>query len=72
MKAKTPEYTRRAIKKYNSKFDKVYVRLPSGYSDTIRENIGLSGNAYINKLVHDDLISRGLLEKDGRTETEKE
>ena len=40
MKKKTPEYIRKAVKKYNQKFDKIMVRLPAGYADIIREKIG--------------------------------
>ena len=61
MKKKTPEYIRKAVKKYNQKFDKIMVRLPAGYADIIREKIGSSGNAYINNLVYDDFKRRGLL-----------
>lgn len=62
MKRKTPEYIRKAIKRYNDKFDKIMVRLPAGYADIIRKNTGLSCNAYINRLVSDDLMERGFLE----------
>lgn len=70
MKKKTPEYIRKAVKKYNDKFDKIMVRLPAGYADIIREQIGISGNAYINKLVYDDLNRRGLLDDPGRDPAE--
>lgn len=58
---KTPNYTKRAVKKYDSKFDKVLVRLPYGTADKIRSELGTSCNAYINQLVMDDLKRKGLL-----------
>ena len=57
---KVPEYTKRAVKKYDAKFDKVLVRLPHGIADKIRSELGISCNAYINQLVMEDLKSRGL------------
>lgn len=66
-KNKTPDYTRRAIEKYNEKFYKVLVRVPIEYQDKIK-SIGLSGNAYINDLIKDDLIKRGMIEEDTKTD----
>lgn len=51
----TPEYTKRAINKYNSKFDRIQVNLPKGTKEKIKELTGLSGNAYISNLVMADL-----------------
>lgn len=59
---KVPEYTKRAVKKYDSKFDKVLVRLPYGTAEIIRSEIGISCNAYINQLVMKDLKKRKLVE----------
>ena len=58
---KTPIYTKRAVKKYDSKFDKVLVRLPYGIADKIRSETGISCNAYINQLVMEDLKKRKLM-----------
>lgn len=52
---KTPEYTKNAINKYNSKFDRIAVNLPIGTKDRIKELTGKSCNAYISALVLADL-----------------
>lgn len=61
MTNKTPEYTRKAIEKYNSKFDRFTVNIPKGYKEIIRSKIGMTCGAYINMLVVEDLTRRGLL-----------
>lgn len=61
---KVPEYTKKAVKKYDSKFDKVLLRLPYGVADLIRKELKISCNAYITELVLSDLKSRGLYNKD--------
>ena len=50
-KNKTPEYTKKAIKKYNEKFDRVAVNLPKGTKDKIKELTGISCNKFISELV---------------------
>ena len=52
---KTPEYTKKAINNYNSKFDRIAVNLPIGTKDKIKELTGKSCNAYISALVLADL-----------------
>ena len=47
----TPEYTKKAINKYNSKFDRIAVNLPIGTKERIKEITGKSCNAYISELV---------------------
>ena len=47
----TPEYTKKAINKYNSKFDRIAVNLPIGTKGRIKELTGKSCNAYISELV---------------------
>lgn len=54
----TPDYTRKAIDKYNSKFDRFTVNLPKGYKEIIKEKIGLSCSAYINELIEQDFKKR--------------
>lgn len=54
-----PDYTKRAIAKYNSKFDAVSVKLPKGTAERIRQETGQSVNAFINKLVADALGDAG-------------
>ena len=41
-------------------YDRVSVTLPKGHKNIITAN-GESVNGYINRLVHDDLLSRGLI-----------
>ena len=50
-----PEYTKRAINKYNSKWDRIAINLPIGYKDKIRGITGKSCNAYISELVIKDI-----------------
>lgn len=59
--AKVPDYTKRAIDKYHAKFDRLTVSLPKEYKPIIADSIGLSVNQYVNQLIQDDLIKRGLL-----------
>ena len=51
----TPEYTKKAINKYNSKFDRIAVNLPIGTKERIKELTGKSCNSYISDLVLADL-----------------
>lgn len=54
--AETPEYTKRAIKNYNNKFDRVAVNLPKGSKEKIKQLTGgQSCNAFINVLVREKL-----------------
>ena len=54
-KPKTPDYTRRAIKAYDSKYDKIAIRLPKGTADEIRTRTGKSLNQYFIDLYTEDL-----------------
>lgn len=58
----TPEYTKRAIRNYNNKFDRVAVNLPKGSKDRIKELTSKSCNVF--------LVELALKELD-RLETEK-
>ena len=49
------EYTKKAINKYNSKFDRIAVNLPIGTKERIKELTGKSCNAYISELVLGEL-----------------
>ena len=64
--AKTPSYTRDAIKRYESKFDRKAVNLPKGTSERIKQLTGKSCNAYIVGLVMADL--ERLEEEAGKSE----
>lgn len=61
----TPEYTKKAINKYNSKFDRIAVNLPIGTKGRIKELTGKSCNAYISELV---LAELERLERDKTSE----
>lgn len=54
-KSITPEYTKKAIQKYNDKFDRVAVNLPKGTKEKIKQLTGMSCNKYISGLVLRDL-----------------
>ena len=43
----TPEYTKRAIKNYNAKFDRIAVNLPIGTKERIKEMTGTSYTEYL-------------------------
>ena len=47
----TAEYTKKAINKYNAKFDRVAVNLPKGTKERIKAAGGKSANDFINKVV---------------------
>ena len=52
---KTPNYTKNAVNKYNSKFDRIAVNLPKGTKEEIRQLTGKSCNAFISSLVISEL-----------------
>ena len=51
----TPDYTKKAIKNYNNKFDRIQALIPKGYKELIKEKTGLSINQYINNLIEEDI-----------------
>lgn len=51
----TPEYTKRAIRNYNNKFDRVPVNLPKGTKDRIKELTGKSCNMFLTELATKEL-----------------
>lgn len=53
--SKTPEYTKKATKKYISKFDVCQVRVKKGTFDRIRAITTESLNGYISRLILEDL-----------------
>ena len=53
--AKVPEYNRKAIDNYNSKFDRIMINTPKGTKERIKELTGLSCNAFISELVIKEL-----------------
>ena len=50
VKKKTPDYTLRAIDKYNQKWDRVMVNLEKGSKEWIKQTTGKSCNAFFNDL----------------------
>lgn len=52
---KVPEYSLRAINKYNAKFDRLTVNLPIGTKERIQTLTGKSCNAYLSELALADL-----------------
>lgn len=54
-KAKTPEYNKRAARKYQAKFDNIMVRVPKGMKERIKAHTNLSLNAYMLQLIKNDL-----------------
>lgn len=55
MKKKTKTSTRAAIKKYNEKFERMTVRMPKGTRERIKSVTNESYNAYVNRLIFEDL-----------------
>lgn len=53
--ATTPEYTKKAINKYNAKFDRIAVNLPKGTKERIKNLTGESCNAFVSALVLKEL-----------------
>lgn len=54
---KTPEYTKKAVDNYRSKFDIVQLRLPKGTKENIKERLKAkeSISDYINNLIVQDI-----------------
>lgn len=48
--SKIPEYTRKAINKYNDKFDRIAVNLPKGTKQRIKNLTGMSCNKFLSEL----------------------
>lgn len=52
----TSNYTRKAVDKYQAKFDRTSIRLPMGTVDKIKDKYpDISINQYINNLINQDL-----------------
>lgn len=63
----TPEYIKRAQNKYNSKFDLVQLKLPKGTKERIKSITNESYNAYVNRLILEDLESAQNADMDTET-----
>lgn len=55
MKNKTKNSTRKAIDKYNEKFERMTVRMTKGTMERIKTVTNESYNAYVNRLILEDL-----------------
>ena len=51
MATKTPDYTRRAINNYNSKFDRITVNFPKGTKERIKTTTGETAGGFAIKCV---------------------
>ena len=56
---KTPEYTRKAIAKYQAKFDRVNINLPRGLKDQVKAATGESVNSLVVRLLVAELEKNG-------------
>ena len=58
---KTPEYTKRAVKRYQDSKDRIYLLLDSGTKERIKQKYGngVSLNGYIKGLIEKDLTATG-------------
>jgi hypothetical protein len=54
---KTPDYTKKAVDNYRSKFDIVQLRLPKGTKEKIKNHLKNNENIsdYINRLIIQDI-----------------
>ncbi|MCM1217266.1 MAG: hypothetical protein NC548_22425 [Lachnospiraceae bacterium] len=50
-----PEYTKRAIAKYQAKFERININFPEGTKERIRTLTDESVSGYVKRLVSDDL-----------------
>lgn len=57
-KKKTADYTRKAIEKYQSKFERFTISLPIGSREKIKAVTGKSLNQYFNDLFVEDMERR--------------
>ena len=57
-KKKTADYTRKAIEKYQSKFERFTISLPIGSREKINAVTGKSLNQYFNDLFVEDMERR--------------
>lgn len=51
----TPEYTKRAVNNYRSKFDVIQLRMPKGTRERIEAKTNETLNVYVNRLISEDL-----------------
>jgi len=67
---KTPEYTRKAIDKYNKKYDRITVNFPKGTKEKIKELTGDTAGGFAVKCVINELRRLGWCPEDQEKTTE--
>jgi len=67
---KTPEYTRKAIDKYNKKYDRITVNFPKGTKEKIKELTGDTAGGFAVKCVINELQRLGWCPEDQEKITE--
>lgn len=57
---KTPDYTKKAVDNYRSKFDIVQLRLPKGTKEKVKNHLKNNENIsdYINRLIIQDINNK--------------
>ena len=60
---KTKDYVLRATKNYQDKFDRIVILTPQGTKEKIKAFYSDSINKYINELIENDLLKRGIIDK---------
>ena len=57
-KKETSDAQKKAMKKYDTKFDTMTIRFPKGTIDILHDNGVESINAYVNKLIEADILKK--------------
>ena len=56
---KTPDYIKKAVAKYQSKFDRININLPRGLGDQVRAATGESVSGCVIRLLMEELEKKG-------------
>ena len=59
---KVPEYMTKAIKKYNSKFDRITINLKKGYKEEVRKRTKISISQLINDYLEEFIKNNDVIE----------
>ncbi len=57
-KKETSDAQRKAMKKYDDKFDTMTIRFPKGTIELLHERGVESINAYVNKLIEEEMLKK--------------
>ncbi len=57
-KKETSDAQKKAMKKYDTKFDTMTIRFPKGTIDILHDHGVESINAYVNKLIEADILKK--------------